>query len=708
MDMSERDPQTGSETRRLSFIADASLAHISLDAMFDELLTRLRDTVGVDTVAVLLLDRDTNELVARAAKGLEQEEVELGVRIPVGEGFAGRVAATRAPVLLTDVGHADVVNPLLHQKGIKSLLGVPLIFDGDLIGVLQVGSLRPRRFADDELSLLEMAATRIAPAIEHARLFEAERRAREEAEAAVTELQAIGTLTDVILSNLGLDALLDELLVRLREVLRADTAAILLLDPESNELVARAARGIEGEVERGVRVPVGAGFAGRIAATREPVTVDDLTTIEVHNPLLRERGICSLLGAPMMVEGDVTGVVHVGTRTPRHFDDSDCRLLQLAADRIALALDHDRLLREHHVALTLQQSLLPERLPELPRVTLAARYRPSPRTTIGGDWYDALPLPDGRVGLAVGDVVSRGIRAATVMAQIRTALRTYAFDGDGPAMVLERLGRVVRGLERREMVTLVYAVLDPATRRLTYASAGHPPPLVVDSAGARYLEESRGAPLGALPYSRYGEHTVRLHSDSIVVMYTDGLVERRDRTLDDGLRQLAAAVDSPDDTPERVCEKLFEALVDDDTTDDVALLIARAAKAEAELLELLLPAVSTSLVAMRRTVREWLELNGATPLDVTDVLVATGEACANAVEHAYGPGDARYELRATFDGQTVEVTVRDFGRWRPPRGQNRGRGTLLMQELMDAFEVESTTDGTIVRMRRRIGMQVTA
>jgi serine phosphatase RsbU (regulator of sigma subunit)/anti-sigma regulatory factor (Ser/Thr protein kinase)/putative methionine-R-sulfoxide reductase with GAF domain len=705
--MSEQDPQRDPRNRRLSFIADVSLAHISLDAMLDEMLTRLRDTVDVDTVAVLLLDEDTGELVVRAAKGIE-EKVELGVRVPVGKGFAGRVAAGHAPVILTDVEHADLVNPLLQEKGIKALLGVPLIFNGAVIGVLHVGSLRPRKFADDEQALLEMAATRIAPAIEHARLFDAERRAREEAQAAVAELQAIGALTDVILSNLGLDDLLHQLLGRLREVLHADTAAILIHDAESDELVARAARGIEGEVERGVRVPVGAGFAGRIAATREPVAVDDISTIEIHNPLLRERGICSLLGAPMMVEGNVTGVVHVGTLTPRHFEEADRRLLQLAADRIGLALDHDRLLREHHVALTLQQSLLPERLPELPGVTLAARYRPSPRTTIGGDWYDALPLPDGRVGLAIGDVVSRGLRAATVMAQIRTALRTYAFDGDEPSVVLERLGRVVRGLERREMVTLTYAVLDSSTRELTYATAGHPPPLVVDATGARYLEESGGAPLGALPYARYDDSTVRLRPDSIVVFYTDGLVERRDRTLSEGMERLAAAVESPEQSPEDVCEALFGELVDDETSDDVALLVARAAKRENELLELRLPAVSTSLVAMRRTLRQWLEQNGATPLDVTDVLVATGEACANAVEHAYGPGDARYEVRATFDGQTVEVAVTDFGRWRPPRGQNRGRGTLLMQELMDAFEVESTTDGTIVRMRRRIGMQVTA
>jgi signal transduction histidine kinase len=150
---------------------DAALAHLELEELLAVLLPRIRSILQTDTCAVLLLDPATNELVARAAVGIE-EEVEQGVRIPVGRGFAGRVAADRKPVILEDVDHADVVNPILRQKGIKSMLGVPLVAGGEVIGVLHVGVLRKRLFTDDEVELLELVASRVALAIERARLHE--------------------------------------------------------------------------------------------------------------------------------------------------------------------------------------------------------------------------------------------------------------------------------------------------------------------------------------------------------------------------------------------------------------------------------------------------------------------------------------------------------------------------------------------------------
>src|ERR1700760_690029 len=173
--MTELMQQSG-RLRQLQALTDAALAHLDLDALLEELLHRTRDILEVDTVAVLLLDVATNELVARAAVGIE-EEVEAGVRIPVGRGFAGRIAAARHPVILEDVDHADVMNPILRQKKIKSMLGVPLIAAGEVVGVLHVGSLTPRIFRPDEVELLQLAGDRAAIGIEHARLFEAERRA---------------------------------------------------------------------------------------------------------------------------------------------------------------------------------------------------------------------------------------------------------------------------------------------------------------------------------------------------------------------------------------------------------------------------------------------------------------------------------------------------------------------------------------------------
>jgi signal transduction histidine kinase len=289
----------------------------------------------VDTCAVLLLDERANELVARAAVGLE-EEVEQGVRIPVGRGFAGRVAAERRPVVLDDVDHADVLNPILRQKGIKSMLGVPLIAAGDVLGVLHVGSLTYREFDRGDVELLQLAGDRAAIAIEHARVYEAERRAR-------VRLEQIQAVTDAALVHLELGELLNVLLPRIRDILGADTCAVLLLDEETDDLVARAAVGIEEEVEQGVRIPVGGGFAGRIAAAKHPVILDDVDHAHVLNPILREKGIKSMLGVPLLIGEEALGVLHVGTLTHRRFDGSDVELLQLVADRVALAIERARL-----------------------------------------------------------------------------------------------------------------------------------------------------------------------------------------------------------------------------------------------------------------------------------------------------------------------------------------------------------------------------
>jgi signal transduction histidine kinase len=324
-----------SRLERLQAVTDAALAHLEVDELLRVLLPRIRDILGADTCAVLLLDEESEELVARAAVGIE-EEVEAGVRIPLGGGFAGRVAAGKAPIILDDVDDAHVLNPILREKGIKSMLGVPLLVAGTAIGVLHVGSLRQRTFDLEDVELLQLAADRAAVAIEHARLYEAERTARR-------RIEYVQAVTDAALAHLELDDLLSVLLPRIRDILQADTCAFLLLDEETDELVARAALGIEEEVEAGVRIPVGGGFAGTVAATKRPIVIDDLATFEVLNPILREKGIESMLGVPLLVAGEAIGVMHVGSLVPRHFTTDDVELLQLVAQRVAIAIERAQL-----------------------------------------------------------------------------------------------------------------------------------------------------------------------------------------------------------------------------------------------------------------------------------------------------------------------------------------------------------------------------
>jgi signal transduction histidine kinase len=320
---------------RLQAVTDAALAHLEVEELLQVLLPRIRDILGADTCAVLLLDEETNELVARAAVGIE-EEVEAGVRIAMGGGFAGRVAAGKQPVVLDDIDEAELLNPILREKGIKSMVGVPLLVAGAVIGVLHVGTLQRREFDSDDVDLLQLAADRAAVAIEHARLFEAERHARR-------RIEHVQAVTDAALAHLELEELLDVLLPRIRDILVADTCAVLLLDRDTNELVARAALGIEEEVVAGVRIPMGGGFAGRVAATKQPVIIDNLATYGVLNPILREKGIESMLGVPLLVGDDAIGVMHVGSLAPRRFTNDDVELLQLVAQRVAIAIERAKL-----------------------------------------------------------------------------------------------------------------------------------------------------------------------------------------------------------------------------------------------------------------------------------------------------------------------------------------------------------------------------
>jgi sigma-B regulation protein RsbU (phosphoserine phosphatase) len=385
-------------------------------------------------------------------------------------------------------------------------------------------------------------------------------------------LRRLETLTDAALSRLDVSDLLDELLDRVRDLLDVDTAAILLLDPHSGQLVATAAKGLEEEVRRGFRAPVGRGFAGGIAERRQPRVLVDVTPADVINPLLLEKGIRSLLGVPIFAAGDVVGVLHVGTIRQRRFTDDDIGLLQAAADRAGVAGQVRSRKLEQAAAVALQRSLLPNRLPSVPGVRLAARYIPGHEFGVGGDWYDVFTLPSGHLGVVIGDVSGHGLASAVVMGRIRSALRAYALTTDDPAEVMTLLDRKVRHFEAGALTTALYATLSPDRTVMTVSSAGHlPPVLAVPESCARLAQIPVDPPLGIGRARRPRRSTsVDLPEGGLMLCYTDGLVERRDAPIDDGLDALTALVTADD--PEQVCTTVMASLGSDQPGDDVALL----------------------------------------------------------------------------------------------------------------------------------------
>jgi serine phosphatase RsbU (regulator of sigma subunit)/anti-sigma regulatory factor (Ser/Thr protein kinase) len=514
-------------------------------------------------------------------------------------------------------------------------------------------------------------------------------------------LRRIESVTDAALTLLGVEDLLRVLLARVREILEVDTTGVLLLDKATDELVATAASGLIDEgVDHGVRIPVGKGFVGRVAAEATPVVVDDVGRAELHTPMLQSRGLRTLVGVPLVSEGRIIGVLYVGSLRSRRFEASDVHFVQVVADRVALAIEARQSNVERAAAAALQRSLIPDRLPTVPGLELAGRYLPAGAGGVGGDWYDVFTLPSGRVGVVMGDVIGRGLPAAVVMGRLRSALRAYALDSSEPGIALERLDRKVQHFEAGQMTTVLYAIIDADLSHLQMSSAGHPLPMAsMHGAPMRTIDAVIDPPLGVDSGIPRRTTTVPVPPGAVLALFTDGLIERRDRPVTHGIARLQEALGTG--TAEQRCATAIQTMLGGaDPADDVALLVVRRRDdADTPPLRLEVPAVATSLALVRSAMRRWLATLGVGANNTQNVLLAVGEAGANAVAHAYGPSGGTIGIELSSVSGVVLACVRDTGRWRPPRGENRGRGIMIMERCADELTVDTTDTGTEVRLR---------
>jgi serine/threonine-protein kinase RsbW len=426
------------------------------------------------------------------------------------------------------------------------------------------------------------------------------------------------------------------------------------------------------------------GARRRVAVTAQPRVDGDVAILPLR---IRDRilGVLGMIGVPTPLAGDTAFLGDLAART-------------------ATALENARLYdHERSVAHALQHSLLAGDLPADPRLVLSPRYRSGVAALeVGGDWYDAFEIAPGRVGICVGDVVARGLEAATTMGQLRSALRALAAAELGPAGVLQRLDAFAEQVPRGRMATVVYAELDLGDGRMQFACGGHPPPLLVHPDGhAALLEGGRSAPLGAAIGERPQAEVV-LKPGARLLFYTDGLVERRGRSLERGLAQLVEEAERRrTEQPSRLADGVLEALLPEDPQDDVCLLavgFGAGPRFDREL-----GAQPEELAPLRDDLRAWLAGNAVVGHDRDALVFACSEAVTNAIEHAYrdvAAGLVWVSARMGSDGVLLRVT--DHGNWRPPgEVEDRGRGLLLLDKLMDDLEVDHT-EGTTVTMRKHV------
>jgi PAS domain S-box-containing protein len=407
-----------------------------------------------------------------------------------------------------------------------------------------------------------------------------------------------------------------------------------------------------------------------------------------------------------MEAGDAGAAVWLdrGTRSP--LGSADRVLFGLLSAQLGHALTramHYEQTRD--VALALQQSILgPLAVP----AGFAVRYEPAMRPLeVGGDWHDVTPLGDGRIGVVVGDCVGRGLDAAAVMGQLRSACRALLLQARGPAQVVTDLDNFADRIPGATCTTVFCAIIDPAAATIRYSSAGHLPAVLVhcDGAAPELLDRATAVPLAVLASEARSEATALLRPGSALLLYTDGLIERRGERLDVSIGKATELVQRHlDGTPDELADRIMAAMRPaGGFDDDVAVLTYRQPPGP---LQLDLAAEPTLLAGMRRRLRDWLAAS-AVPADTAgQVVLAASEACSNVIEHAYGGDPARQMMiTALISGSCLELTVADSGQWKrslPDRG-DRGHGLRIMRTFMDEIVIEPGRSGTVVRMSREVG-----
>ena len=698
---------------QLRSLADAALALSAADNL-DQLLSLVTEAaievVGCHQGVTTRLPHGWEDATTYVSLSERYAQWRDYAVVPKGLGVLNAVTRDNRPLRLTPqqlAAHPDYrgLRDAPGHPPMPDYLAAPLVGrDGSNLGLIQLShKLDESPFSTEDEAILVQLAQMASSTVERLEAFEGERTARREAEQAARLQGVLSEASAVFAESFdpqGIGAALVELVVPTL----AELALLHLLD-EADRLVLQSCHAAEPAVGDAAHAFFGAAPVlpgvpygpAAVLATGQPqllaaatpemaraVTLTDEQAAKLAE-VLRSSNIC----VPLTARGRTLGVLTLSREQP--YDDRDLEHALDLARRAALAVDNAaRYAFERDLAVTLQRSLLPRALDVRPGMTAAARYQPGARgTQVGGDWYDLLEV-DGKVVLVVGDVMGRGVQAAALMGQLRATVRAYAIEAHGPAGVLQRLDKAVLSLTGLNFTTCVVGVLDPQSHTLCLASAGHLPPVVVEpDGGARLIELDPGLPLG-VGGGTFTEQSVQLEPGAMVLLYTDGLVETRTASVDEGLQRLVASLAGPVASADRACDVVLQAMQrDDEQDDDTAVLAVMVDAPEVPgRLRLWLPAAPQSPRAARAALRDLLEHAG---LDHDDAVLMVSELVTNAVRYV---ADDDVLLRASVDDGLLRVDVRDGGRTLPrlpdlPEWDAEGgRGLALVAELADLWGSE--------------------
>ncbi|MDY7101522.1 MAG: SpoIIE family protein phosphatase [Actinomycetota bacterium] len=627
-----------------------------------------------------------------------------------GEDGIEKAREVRPDLVLTDVmmPGLDGIGLLAALRADDALRNVPVVLvsarPGEDLAVeaLEVG-------ADDYLikpfSVLELV-TRVRSAVQLAR----SRTERErDAQLYAAHFEAVAQVAQQLNASRTWRDISTTLSTSLVPIVRCDEVSLLVVAQETTDILPPAKEDrLSPELAARWRTWTGNGSPVHEAVLRRRrMWLSDRSQLATRYPALAETVWDTDLQAMAVLPlglgdaGEVLGALWIGwhrdVRPEPILVGMIDTVTQLTAQAAARARDFES---ERAVARTLQESVLPGAPPDVDQMSIAWRYASGTRfMTVGGDWYDAIPIPGGGVALVVGDVVGHGAASAASMAQLRNSLRGYLALGAGPAEALGQLNDLVHTTQEDHFATVCCLVVAPDRRSVTWSSAGHPPVVLRrPDGGVELLEGGRGVPIGAFPFSQYEASGVDLEAGSTMVLYTDGLVESRAHGY--STDPLAACIaGAPDPTAGALLDTVFAELVGEDREDDIAAVVVRITAPIADLLSFEVDAEPRSVGQVRHRIREHVESRMTMDEDtLSGLLVAVSEAVTNAVEHRRTDGDV-IAVSAQVDGARIEITVSDQGVWRPPVPQaTRGFGLSIMRALTDVT-VDPTPRGTTVTMR---------
>ncbi len=710
-DARQHAERLGDRNARLVRLSEALSSAGTQEAVAEVVVAQAVEALQVDAGGLAVVD--AGRLRVLAASGYEPHVVQAYEQLPLE-------AASPLTDVLRDLRQlrtstlaelSERYPALPHSSLSQSFVGTPIAVEGRVLGVLGLSAARPDAFDAEELVFLLTLCRQGAQALDRIRLLTAARAAVERMTFLATASERLSGSLDpyetlVSVADLAVPAAGDWCSVHLLdETGQPELLTVHHRDPER--------QGVLEEIFRRVPLDVqgGAGMGLVITSERSlrvrSFSDDVLLAIardDWHADAMRRLGIGSALGVPLMAHGRTFGVLTVASDQEDAYGDEEVRFVEDLAHRVATALDNGmRYRRERQTALTLQRSLLPSALPDLPGLLVAHRYLPGAAgAEVGGDWYDLVPLTGGRVGLVIGDVMGRGIAAAAVMGQLRAAVRACALVEDSPSAVLALVDAAMSSLGQTSLTTCLYGVLDPIRRTLRLASSGHLPPLVVHrDGGAEYVELDPGPPLGVATRPPT-EVEVELPDGALLLLFTDGLVEGRRQPVEAGMLALRNAASDAwggaGEDVEVLCDALLRAMGRDGQPDDDSALLAiwtGVGDARDDTAHLHLAGHLSEVSRARHLTVEWALRTGC---DADDAALLVTEVATNALRHG-GPGVDLW-LRLLPDGLRVEIVDGRSDAMpqlrQPDAYAEGGRGILIVSALARRWGTDRLAAGKCV------------